>query len=255
MTLLRILCFCDPEGIPIKIFEQGCNALHREDRGEAAHKEKVDSKLDTTISLFQARVRLSHAIQMVQRLSLATETLEGADRLIRIHDLVHLFLRSKLMIDQDRKQWLQVVINIVCKAFQAIDDHESPQNWSQCGQFISHLGSLEGFVEQYEIESIELLEASTLAAKYLESIGLYDRAEESKWRVLKRKERIQGAEHLSTMRSMRNSAGILREQGEHRKAENMYRRLLALCESVLGKEDPMTLMTTVSLHLPASQSK
>lgn len=31
VTLLRILCFCDPEGVPISIFKEGCDALHQED--------------------------------------------------------------------------------------------------------------------------------------------------------------------------------------------------------------------------------
>jgi len=96
MTLLRTLCFCDPEGIPISIFKHGCDALHQED-----HKAQGSDKLKTVRDLFRSPLRLSKAIQEVQRLSLMAHALEGDDRIIRIHDLVHLLLRSKLMTDTE----------------------------------------------------------------------------------------------------------------------------------------------------------
>ncbi|KAL8743638.1 MAG: hypothetical protein Q9190_004035 [Brigantiaea leucoxantha] len=41
-----------------------------------------------------------------------------------------------------------------------IDNLGAARNWSQCGQFVSHMESLESFAEQYWLKSTELLEAS-----------------------------------------------------------------------------------------------
>ncbi len=163
VTLLRLLCFCDPEAIPISIFEHGCDILYQRDRyrpsqaqaidklkgvrGFRQSRERVSSalrrksghdtvqaqggqKLEAVRDLFRSRLRLSRAIQEIQRLSLAAHALENGDRIIRIHDLVHLLLRSKLMTNTERGQWLEIAIEVICKAFEGIGDRRSPQNWS-----------------------------------------------------------------------------------------------------------------------------
>ncbi|SLM33812.1 hypothetical protein LPUS_01024 [Lasallia pustulata] len=95
VTILRILCFCDPENIPISILKQGCGALNQEERSDIPVASAV-SELRTVINLFQSSVRLSKAIQEIQRLSLAVYTSEGSDRTVRIHDLVQLLLDRRL---------------------------------------------------------------------------------------------------------------------------------------------------------------
>ncbi|KAK3166744.1 hypothetical protein OEA41_009869 [Lepraria neglecta] len=280
MTLLRILCFCDPEGIPISIFQQGCDALYQEDRSRLSKAREVDKleavrglrhslkrvrialrqksrhdtvnvqgndKLKAVQDLFRSPLRLSKAIQEVQRLSLAAQALEGSDRVIRIHDLVHLLLRSKLMADTERRQWLGIVICIVCKAFEAIGDRRSPQNWSRCGRFISHIKSLEGFAEQQGLRDSELLDASTWAAVYLNECGLYEKAVILNKRILEQKTCILGGQHPSTLTSMNNLALVLGSQGKYEEAEGIHRQTLALMESVLGKKHPSTLMSMNNL--------
>lgn len=87
LTLLRVLCFCDPENIPMSIFTQGCGALHQEDRHDIPPARPFD-ELKAIMDLFRSQIRLFKAIQEVQRLSIAAYTLEGSERIIRIHDLV-----------------------------------------------------------------------------------------------------------------------------------------------------------------------
>lgn len=165
LTLLRVLCFCDPEHIPISILKEGCGALRQEDRRRTPPARAVD-KLESAIDLFRSQMRLSKAVQEIQRLSLVVHTVEGSDRIVRIHDLVHLLLRSKLIADDERGQWLETVIRIICKAFEGVGDRRSPHNWSRCGQFISHIEFLEGFAERYGLENTELLDASTWCAVF-----------------------------------------------------------------------------------------
>lgn len=101
LTLLRVLYFCDPEHIPISILKEGYDALRQEDRRRTPPARAVD-KLESAIDLFRSQIRLSKAVQEIQRLSLVVHTVEGSDRIVRIHDLIHLLLRSKLIADVER---------------------------------------------------------------------------------------------------------------------------------------------------------
>ena len=212
VTLLRVLCFCDPEGISISIFTQGCEALHEEDRDRSLEAQTVD-KLKAVEDLFQSCIRLFKAIQEVQRLSLAAYTIADTERIIRIHDLVHHLLRSKLMTITERRQWLEIAIYVVCKAFEDIGNRLSPQNWSRCGWFISHIESLEDFAEQYGIEDNEISDARIWAALYLDVCGLYEKAATLNERILVQQRSVLGEEHPSTLTSMANLASTYMNQG------------------------------------------
>jgi tetratricopeptide (TPR) repeat protein len=59
--------------------------------------------------------------------------------------------------------------------------------------------------------------------------------------VLGLRETALGKEHPSTLTSMNNLAGVLRDQGKYEEAEEMYRQALRLRMMVLGKKHPSTL--------------
>jgi hypothetical protein len=54
-------------------------------------------------------------------------------------------------------------------------------------------------------------------------------------------------DHPSTLTSMNNLAGVLRDQGNYEEAEEVHRRVLRLRERVLGKEHPATLTSIINL--------
>ena len=151
-------------------------------------------------------MRLSKAIQQIQRLSLVVDTLEGSNHILRIHDLVHFILRSRLVPEVERAQRLQVVIRIIYKAFDEIEDRMSPQNRSRCGQFISHIEFLENFARQYKLENTKLLDASAWAGSYLNACGLYSKAAIVNKRTCDQKRLILGEEYPSTLSSIANLA-------------------------------------------------
>jgi len=246
LTLLRVLCFCDPENIPMSIFTQGCGALHQEDRHDIPLARPPD-ELEAVADLFGSQIRLSKAIQEVQRLSLASCTLEGSERTIRIHDLVHFLMRWKLMVDTERGQWLKAAIRVVCVAFEDIGDHQSPQNWSRCGQFISHIESLEAFAEQYRLTDTGLLDASSWAAVYLDACGLYRKAAKWNERIWDQKKIILGEEHPSTLSSMADLATVYWKQGRWKEAEELEVRVMETRKRVLDKEHPDTLTSMNNL--------
>jgi len=248
VTLLRILCFCDPERIPIGILKQGCGALDQRERSDIPVASVVN-EFETVIDLFRSSVRLSKAIQEIQRLSLAVYTLEGSERTVRIHDLVQLLLRSTLIAAAERQQWLEMVICIICKAFEGIGDRRSPQNWSRCGQFISHIEFMEGFAAQYELCSATLLDASMWAAIYFDECGLYRKAASMHKQTWDQRKAVLGEEHPDTLTSMANLAATYRKQGRWKEAEELEVGVMKTTKRELGKEHPDTLSSMANLAL------
>ena len=246
VTLLRILCFCDPESIPISVLKRGCGALSQEDRRDIPTAPAVN-EIDAVIGLFRSSIRLSKAIQEIQRLSLAVYTMEGSERIVRIHDLVQLLLRSKLIAAAERKQWLEIVICVVCKAFEGIGDRRFPQNWSQCGQFVSHIEFMEGFAAQYGLCNATLLDASTWAAIYLNECGLYQKAASMHRQTWERRKAAIGEEHPDTLTSMANLAATYRNQGRWKEAEELNVGVVETTKRVLGEEHPDTLTSMANL--------
>ena len=220
LTLLRILSFCDPESIPISILKDECGALHEEGRRDIPRASAVN-KLEAIIDLFRSSIRLSKAIQEIERQSLAAYTPEGSEPTIRVHDLVQLLLRSKLIAIAEREQWLEIVICIVCKAFDGIDDPRSPQNWSRCSQFISHIEFMEAFAAQYGLQNATLLDACGWLAIYFEECGLYAKGASIHKRIWDRRKAILGKEHRDTLSSMFNLALTYRDQGRWKEAEEL----------------------------------
>lgn len=233
VTLLRILSFCDPERIPISILKQGCGALYREERSDI-HIASAVNELGAVIDLFRSSVRLSKAIQDIQRASFAVYTLEGSERVIRIHDLVQLLLRSKLIAAAARERWFGIVIRIVCKAFEEIGDRRSPRNWSRCGQFVSHIEFMGGFAARYGLGNATLLDASTWAAIYFDQCGLYQKAAGVQKQTWERKKAILGEEHQDTLSSMANLASTYGNQGRWKEAEELEVRVMETTKRVLG---------------------
>ena len=219
---------------------QGCDALHQESRRDGP-PARVPDKLEAVTGLFRSPVRLSKAIEEVQRLSLATCAVNASERTIRIHDLVHSILRSRLMTKAERWSWLEAAIRVICKAFEEVGDCRSPQNWNQCGQFISHIESLEAFVEQYSLMITEPLNANTSAAIYLDACGLYQKAAALIERIVHKKKVVLGEEHPSTFISMGYLASIYFKQGCLEEAEELEIQAIEISSRVLGEEHPNTL--------------
>ena len=246
VIVLRILCFCDPENIPISILKEGCDALNQEEWSDVPAASAIN-ELETVIDLFRSSVRLSKAIQEIQRLSLAVYTSEGSGRTVRIHDLVQLLLRSTLMAGAEREQWLEMVICIICKAFEEVGDRRSPRNWSRCGLFISHIEFMKGFVARYGLQNATLLDASAWAAIYLDECGLYGKAASMHKQTWEQRKAILGEEHPSTLTSMANLASTYWNQGRWKEAEELQVGVMETTKRVLGEEHPSTLTSMNNL--------
>ncbi|KAI4123451.1 MAG: hypothetical protein LQ338_005248 [Usnochroma carphineum] len=246
LILLQVLCFCDPDNIPISILQQGCGALHQKD-GHGKSTVRGADKLEAVMDLFRSQIGLSKAIQHIQRLSLVACPDGGSDRTLRIHDLVHLLLREKLIADTERAEWLEIAVYIICHAFEEIWDAQPPQSWSRCYQFISHIASLEAFAEQYKLKSTELSEASTRAGLYLDVYGLYDKAVILHQRTWDQKKVVLGEEHPDTLTSMSSLGLTYGSQGRWKEAEELELQVLERRTRVLGEEHERTLTSMANV--------
>jgi Tetratricopeptide repeat len=181
--LLRILAFMDPESIPIEILKYGCSDCTNED-------------LETVRLLLQNTVTLQKAMQSIQRLSLATQQNDWKMATIRMHDLVQLVLRTKLMSSRDeRKRWLGHAISIACRSFERIEDPRSPACWEDCERFLGQGQALQRHGDWYGLMDEGLLTMRSGLASYLWSRGRYKEAEELQIQVIKTRKTMLRAEH------------------------------------------------------------
>jgi len=160
---------------------------------------------------------------------------------------VQLLLRSKLIVAAEREQWLEIVICIVCKAFDGIGDRRSPQNWNRCTQFISHIEFMEGFAAQYGLGNATLLDASTWAGIYFNECGLYGKAAGTLKQTWDRRKAVLGKEHPDTLSSMANLASTYWNQGRLKEAEELEVRVIETRKRVLGEEHPDKLSSMANL--------
>ena len=243
ITLLRLLSFFNPESIRISILKEGAEFMQKH------HPTEIDSDplLKIAVALLRSSVRLSKAIQKIQRISLVVQKLEGLDRMIWIHDLVQLLLRVKLMAGTERVQWLEIAICLTCKAFKAIGDVQSLQNWDRCSQYVSHIQAMEDFAEQYRLQSVELTHVCEMVAEYFYVNGLYRESENMLDRVLDKRKIMLGEEHPDTLISMVNLALTYRNRERLNDAEKLGIQVLATSKRVLGAEHLDTLFSMNNL--------
>ena len=194
-------------------------------------------------NIFNTPLRLSKAIQVIERLSLAAQTSRGTEKTMRIHDLIHLLLRSNLMADAERTKWLEIAVNIVCKGLETVEDPDNPGTWSRYAQFVSHIESLNYFATAYSIKNIQLLKADDCICEYLIALGSLGQALNISERTLDQKKKILGEQHPNTLSCICQQASILSHQGEFAKALGILRRVLTLQESILGQEHEDTAGT------------
>jgi tetratricopeptide (TPR) repeat protein len=87
------------------------------------------------------------------------------------------------------------------------------------------------------------------------SRGQYSTAEETHRQALSVRKDVLGHDHLKTLVSMNNVAGVLSGQGSYAEAETMHRETLKLSKKVLGNEHLATLTSMSNLAGALGQQK
>ncbi len=72
--------------------------------------------------------------------------------------------------------------------------------------------------------------------------------------VLQLREKVLGKEHLNTLSTIDNLAGLYVRQGRYVKAEPLLKKVLQLREKILGKEHAVTLVpSTILPHITINE--
>jgi hypothetical protein len=215
--LLRLLAFCAPEAIPLRLLLQPRPGLAGRFGGEVA----------VLARLLEDPLAAGDAVAALRRYSLVTPAADGS---VLVHRLV-----QKVMLDQmpvgPAGQWRQAATALIEAALPA--DTDRPEAWPICALLLPHAPKA-------------LAEDSTGAARiadYLGSSGCYAAARDLYERVYEARKEVLGPEHPRTLIARHELAHWTRFAGDPAAARDQYAALLPVYERVLGPEDETTLKT------------
>ena len=216
--LLRLLAFCGPEAVPLRLLLQP--------RPELAGQlgEQVTPVL---APLMEDPLAASDAIGALRRYSLVTPAAGGS---VSVHRLVQAVTADQMPADLAR-QWRQATAALIEAALPA--EPLDPGTWPVYAMLLPHV----------QAAAPADSAAAAAIADYLGYSGSYPVAREIMGRVLEARERTYGPEHPETLIVRRGLAHWTAQAGETAAARDQLAGLLPVAERVLGPEHPDTLTT------------
>jgi Tetratricopeptide repeat len=172
--LLRLLAFCAPEAVPLRLLLQPRPGLAGQFGGEVA---------PVLAPLLEDPLAAGDSIAALRRYSLVSLPADGA---VSVHRLVQAVTADQMPADLAR-QWRQAAAALVEDAIPA--DTELPGSWPACAALLPHA-------------SVALADDSARMARianYLGSSGSYAAARDLQRRILDARERALGPEDPDTL--------------------------------------------------------
>ena len=214
--LLRLLAFCAPGAIPLRLLLQPRPGL------AGRLSEEVAPVL---APLLQDELAAGDAIAALRRYSLITTAADGA---VSVHRLVQAVTADRMPAELTR-EWRQATAALIEDAIP--EETDNPETWPRCAALLPHV--------QAALASDS--DGMARIAHYLGSSGSYAAARDLQRRVLEVRERVLGPEHPETL----DARGILASwtglAGDAAAARDQLAALLPVYERVLGPEHPETL--------------
>ena len=214
--------------------------------------KEIPDETEALAKLLDNPVALQQAIKILQKSSLVTKQSNGEAQVLWIHDLVQLLLRTKLMTERERAEWLQRAICIICDSFDQLGDPRLPENWPNSEKFVAHIQTIDKHAKEIGVESIELLNASRGVGRYFRACGRYQEAADLEEQIVVRSQMLLGAEHPDTLVSMTNLGIAYNHLGLLDKAVKLQIQTLEMYQKKWGAEHPGTLMSINSLAITYS---
>jgi len=220
--LLRLLAFCAPETVPLRLLLQPRPGL----AGRLG--EKVASVL---APLLEDPLAASDAITALRRYSLISPPANGS---VSMHRLVQA-VTADLMPAELAEAWRQAAATLIQAAIP--DDTALPEAWPICAALLPHA----------EAVLADDSPGMDRIAKYLGSSGNYVAARDLHRRIAAARKRVLGPEHPQTLTARGDLAGWTGGAGGAAAARDQYAELLPMIERVLGPEHPDTLDVRANL--------
>jgi RecA/RadA recombinase len=214
--LLRLLAFCAPEEIPLRLLLQPRPGL----AGRLG-----DQVFPVLAPLLEDRLAAGDAIGALRRYSLVTRAGDGS---VSVHRLVQAVTADQMPAGLAR-EWQQAAATLIADAIPA--DTAPPRTWSVCAALLPHA----------QAALADDSNGMARIADYLGATGSYAAARDLQRRVLNAREQVLGPEHPDTLTARANLAVRTGQAGDAAGARDLLAALLPACERVLGAEHPDTL--------------
>jgi hypothetical protein len=222
--LLRLLAFCAPEAIPLRLLLQlrpGLAGRLGDEAGAAL------------LPLLEDPLAAGDAIAALRRYSLVTL---GSDGSVSLHRLV-----QAITVDQMSAglagEWQHAAAALIDAAIPS--DTGRPETWPVCAALLPHAQAA------LPDDSVGMAQI----ANYLGSSGSYATARDLQRKVFDARERVLSPEHPNSLTARHQLAHWTGEAGDPTAARDRYAALLPVVERVSGPEHPDTLTVRHQLAL------
>ena len=214
--LLRLLAYCAPEAIPLRLLLQP-----RPDLAEQLGEQVAP----VLAPLLEDRLAAGDAIGALRRYSLITPAVRGA---VSVHRLVQAVTADQMPAEL-ASQWRQAAAALIEAAIPG--DTFLPESWPVCAALLPHVKA----ALAYDSAGMARI------ANYLGWSGSYAGARDLYRKAFNEQERILGPEHLRTLMAWHWLAHWTGEAGDRAAAREMFAAMLPMCERVSGPDHDLTL--------------
>jgi hypothetical protein len=217
-ALLRLVAFCAPEAIPLRLLLQPRPGL----------EERLGPQVAPVLTpLLADPLAINDAVVALRRYSLVT-TVPDKLKLVSVHRLVQA-VTADHMPPEEAAAWQQATAAVIEAAIPR--DPQPPGAWPDFAALLPHAQAAlnagsDGIVQ---------------IASYLGHSGNYVAARDLMRDVVDARDRAEGAEHPSTLIARSNLAHWSGEAGNADGARDQFAALLPIRERVLGPQHPRTL--------------
>ena len=215
--LMRLLAFCAPDAIPLRLL------LPR----PALTGQFGQEVAPVLTRLLDDPLAVNDAIASLRRYSLVSPATDGS---VSVHRLVQAVTIDNMPVEL-ADAWRHAIAAVIEAAIPY--DTNQPDIWPDFAALLPHA--------QAALSADS--DGMARLADYLGQRGSYAAALELQQRVLNAHERSLGAEHPDTLSDRHNLARWTGEAGDAAGARDQYAALLPVLERVLGPENPDTLIT------------
>ena len=209
--LLSLCAFLHPDAIPIEFVTQGAMHLSVPLQQAAADAAELNETVGILINY-----------SLLRR--------DPETQVLTIHRLVQAVLKQN-MSKETYEQWVERAILVVNATFPSGDF----ANWERCEYYLPHVQVCAALIEQQHLVFPEAASLLHRAGDYLRRRSRFVEAEALLRQALAMRERLFGADHLTTAETV-NALGIaIIEMSRFDEAEQLLRKALAVRERQLGE--------------------
>ena len=214
--LLRLLAFCAPGAVPLRLLLQPRPGLTK------GLPRQVGRLL---VNLLEDPVAAEDAVATLRRYSLVSSAAEG---IVSVQRLVRAVTVGQMPEDLARI-WRGGTAAVIEAAIPS--DPEQPDSWPDFAALVPHAQAALP-ADSYGVERV---------ASFLGFSGSYVIARELWQDVVEARVKVLGSEHPETLSTRASLAYWCGQAGDAAGARDLFAALLPVCESVYGPDDPDTL--------------